>query len=233
MLAEARSEIMKQECKVVSLTTCTRELQRQAHSRLELDEANCGNEESWRKHVRFEEELALGERALRNTRNRNIHEKDELRRVQEMRADEFSIQKLRERHATIQELTSQIQDLQKRTNCMNYWREFEEKNRFAVENYLSQPAVVPSPRSMLSRDRSMPPDTWSNHYSSINRAWLRPAILRKASRHALRTRPWTMTRFVLCWLPHCTTRSERQMRNDRKFITLYETTWCPVHLRIR
>ena len=116
MLAEATSEIMKQECKVVSLNTCTRELQRQAHSRLELDEANCGNEESQRKHVRFEEELALGERerALRNTRNRNIHEKDEFRRVQEMRADEFSIQKLRGRHATIQELTSQIQDLQRK-----------------------------------------------------------------------------------------------------------------------
>ena len=49
MLAEVRSEIMKQECKVVSLNTCTRELQRQAHSqRLELDEANCGNEESRR-----------------------------------------------------------------------------------------------------------------------------------------------------------------------------------------
>ena len=54
----------------------------------------------------------------------------------------------------------------------------------------------------------------SNHYSSINRAWLRPAILRKASRHLLRTRTWTMTRFVLCWLPHCTSRSERQMRNE-------------------
>ena len=62
MLAEATSEIMKQECQVVSLTTRTRELQRQAHSQmLVLDEANCGNEESRRKQVRFEEELALGE----------------------------------------------------------------------------------------------------------------------------------------------------------------------------
>ena len=114
MLAEVRSELMKQECKVVSLNTCTRELQRQAHSRLELDEANCGNEEAQRKHVRFEEELTSGEKALRNTRNGNIHEKDELRRDQEMRVDEFSLQKLRERHATIQELTSQIQDLQRK-----------------------------------------------------------------------------------------------------------------------
>ena len=44
---------------------------------------------------------------------------------------------------------------------MNYSREFEEKNPCAVDIYLSQPAVVPSPRSMLSRDRSMPPDAWN------------------------------------------------------------------------
>ena len=86
---------MKQECEVVSLDTCTRELQRQAHSqRLELDDAKCGNKESRRKQVRFEEELALGEKAFRNTRNRNIHEMDELRRVQEMRVDEFSYTKI-------------------------------------------------------------------------------------------------------------------------------------------
>ena len=47
MLAEANSEIRKQECKVDSLDTCIRELQRQTHSqRLELDDANCGYEES-------------------------------------------------------------------------------------------------------------------------------------------------------------------------------------------
>ena len=40
-------------------------------------------------------------------------------------------------------------------------KNFRIKNRFAVENYLSQPAVVPSPRSMLSRDRSKPSDTWN------------------------------------------------------------------------
>ena len=62
MLAEAKSEIMKQECKVDSLNTCIRELQRQAHSqRLELDDVNCGYEDSGREQVRLEEELALRE----------------------------------------------------------------------------------------------------------------------------------------------------------------------------
>ena len=42
MLAEAKSEILKQECKVDTLNTCIGEFQRQAHShRLELDSINC------------------------------------------------------------------------------------------------------------------------------------------------------------------------------------------------
>ena len=43
---------------------------------------------------------------------------EELKRVQELRVDEFSAQKLRESHDTIQKLTSQIQELQERVNCM-------------------------------------------------------------------------------------------------------------------
>ena len=170
MLAEVRSEIMKQECKVVSHNTCTRELQRQAHSqRLELDEANCGNEESRREQDRSEEELALREKALRNTRIKNIHEMDELRRVQEMRVDEFSKQKLTESHATTQELTSQIQDLQERVNCMNDSKEFQDKESIC-SGKLSQ-STVPSPRSMLSRDRSKPPDTWNLSGTQGNVFW--------------------------------------------------------------
>ena len=101
MFAEAKSEIMKQECKVGSLNTCIRELQRHAHSqRLELDDINCRYEEFRRERVRLQEELALRERGLRNTRIRNIHEMVELRGVQEMRVD-FSVQKLRKSQATI------------------------------------------------------------------------------------------------------------------------------------
>ena len=82
MLAEAKSEILKQECKVDSLNTCIRELQRQAHShRLETDSANCGYEEPRREQARLHEELALREKALRDTRIRNVHEMEELKRV--------------------------------------------------------------------------------------------------------------------------------------------------------
>ena len=40
--------------------------------------------------------------------------------------DEFSVQKLRESHETIQRLTSQVQELQERMNYLNDSGEFEE-----------------------------------------------------------------------------------------------------------
>ena len=96
MFSEAKSEIMKQECKVDSRNTCISEFQQQTYAqRLELEDAHFGYAESRREQVRLEEELALIERALRNTRIRNIHEMEELRRAKEMRVDEFSVQKLR------------------------------------------------------------------------------------------------------------------------------------------
>ena len=61
-------------------------------------------------------------------------------------------------------LTSQTQELHERVNCMSDSREFQdiESNYTGkFSHVLSQPAVVPSPRSMLSRDRSMPLDTWN------------------------------------------------------------------------
>ena len=54
LLAEAKSEILKEECKVDSLNICIREFQRQARSNcLELDSANCGFEESRREQTRL------------------------------------------------------------------------------------------------------------------------------------------------------------------------------------
>ena len=95
VLAEAKSEILKQECKVDSPNTCIRELQRQAHfHQSELDSVFCGCEESRREQARLNEEFTLREKALRDTRIRNIHEMEELKRAQEMRVDEFSMQKL-------------------------------------------------------------------------------------------------------------------------------------------
>ena len=54
LLPEAKYEILKQECKVDSLITCTREFQRQARSiRLEMDYVHCTYEESRREQPDF------------------------------------------------------------------------------------------------------------------------------------------------------------------------------------
>ena len=81
-----------------------------------------------------------------------------------MRIDEFSRNELRKSHATIQELTSQVQKLQERVNCMNDSREFQDLESICsgkLSHVPSRPAVVPSPRSMSSRYQSLRPDTWS------------------------------------------------------------------------
>ena len=76
--------------KLILLTLCIREFPRQAHSNcLELDSVNCGHEESRTAHGRLHEELAQRDKALRESRIRNIHEVEELKRAQEMRIDEF------------------------------------------------------------------------------------------------------------------------------------------------
>ena len=71
-----------------------------------------------------------------------------------------------------------------------------------------------------------------NPCSSTGRSQHQLVTQRKASRRT-RTWSWTMSNFVLCWLHHCTYRSEKQVQNDRKFITLNVKTWCPVHLKIQ
>ena len=142
-----------------SLDTCISELQQQTHAqRLELEDAHFGYAESRREQPRLQEELIMKETALRDSQTRSIHKMGELERAQELRVDKFSVQKLRESHATIQELTSQIQELQERVNCMSDSGDFQDTE----PNYSGQFSHAPSqPRSMLSRDRSMPFDTWN------------------------------------------------------------------------
>ena len=88
----------------------------------------------------------------------------ELKRAQELRVDEVSEQKLRESHETIERLTSQLQDVQEQTNSMNDSGEFQdvESNHSGRLSYVpSQPAAIPSSRSMLSRDKRLLCDSWN------------------------------------------------------------------------
>ena len=148
MLAQAKSEVRKQECRADFLDSSVRDLQRQLDSnRLEICCTNQGCEESRKEKARLHEELAQRERVLRDTQIRSIHEVEELKRAQEMRIDEFSRNELRESLATIQELTSQVPELQER---MNYMR-FPRISRYRVD---LQGKIISRSQSAGSRSES-------------------------------------------------------------------------------
>ena len=138
----------KHESRADYLDSCVRDLQRELDcSRLEIYYANQCSEESRKEQPRLHEELAQQERVLRETQIRSIHEVGELKRAQEMRIDEFSRNELRESHATIQELTSQIQELQERMNYMNDSGEFQDVESICSGKLSHVPvsqAIVPS-----------------------------------------------------------------------------------------
>ena len=54
----------------------------------------------------YKKKLSVNEKVLRDTQIRSMHEMGEMKRAQELRVDEVSMQKLRENHETIQKLTN-------------------------------------------------------------------------------------------------------------------------------
>ena len=89
---------------------------------------------------------------------------EKLKRAQELRVDEVSVQKLRETHETIQQLTSQLQQMQQQMNSMNESGDFQDvKSNCSgkLSDVSSQPVMIPSSRSLLSRDTRLPLDTWN------------------------------------------------------------------------
>ena len=99
LLSHAKSELMRQEHQVGSLTNCIDELQQQAHAqRWELQDAHDGCIVSRREQSRLQEGLSLKERVLRDTQIRSMHEMGEMKMAQELRVHEVSVQN----HETIQ-----------------------------------------------------------------------------------------------------------------------------------
>ena len=66
-----------------------------------------------------------------------MHEMREMKRGQEQRVDEVSVQKFKENHETIQKLTSQLQEMQDHMNSMNDSGEFQEVGRITVGDCLT------------------------------------------------------------------------------------------------
>ena len=124
-----------------------------------LENSRYGYVESRREQGGLREEFVMKEKVLRGALIRSMREMEEMKRAQELLVDEFSLQKLRESHETTQRLTSQVQELQERMNYLSLWRislHVVEKSHVS-----SQPTRIPSPRSLLSSDERLQPDTWN------------------------------------------------------------------------
>ena len=66
------------------------------------------------------------------------------------------MQKLRENHETIQQLTSQLQQMQEQMNSMNASGDFQDlESNYSgrLSHVSSQPVMIPSSRALLSRDQ--------------------------------------------------------------------------------
>ena len=87
-----------------------------------------------------------------------------IKRAQELRVDEVSVQKWRENQETIQQLTSRLQQMQEQMNSMDGSGDFqdaESKTSVRLSHVLCQPVRIPSSRSLISRDQRLPLDTWN------------------------------------------------------------------------
>ena len=125
----------------------------------------------WNYQVRLQEELSLKERVLRDTQIRSMHEMGAMKRVQEQRVDEISVQKNKKNHETVQKLTSQLQEMQEQMNSMNdsgFFQEVESNYSGRLSHVSSQPAMIPSSRSVLSHDKRLPLGTWNTSGSQKN-----------------------------------------------------------------
>ena len=88
----------------------------------------------------------------------------EMKRAQELQVDEVSVQQLRENHETIQQLTFQLQQMLEQMNSMNDSgdsHDVESNSSGRLSHVSSQPAMIPSSRSLLSRDKRLPLDAWN------------------------------------------------------------------------
>ena len=118
-------------------------------------------------------------RDLRESHEKSLCEREELKRFQGSTFDTISMRKLVEYRDTILELTGKTQELQNEINCMNDSREFQdaESVRSGQSHVTSQPVFFPphpDPGGMPSRSLGMPsrkngpPSIWDTHGISGN-----------------------------------------------------------------
>ena len=176
ILAEFRTEIQKHELQAESDKRSIQALTGIIDSqRMEIDHTIT----VVTNQLLLEEELSEQNRALRETRIRNMRDMEESQKSHVLKVKELSRRKLTEDQNTTGELRAKIQELQKEINCMNDSRNFQvaEAVRSGPSHGPSQPALLPpyrGPGGLLSRSlgvpsrREGPPSIWDTHGFSGN-----------------------------------------------------------------
>ena len=103
-----------------------------------------------------------------------MHQMGEIKRAEELRVDRVTVQKFRKNHETIQQLTSQLQEMQEQVNSMNDSGDFQDvESNYSgrLSHVSSHPAIFPSSRTMLSRDQRLPLNTWNSSGLQEKRFW--------------------------------------------------------------
>ena len=173
ILGKVRSEIQKHELQAESDRRSIQELTGIVDSqRMEIVHTITGCDQSSRDQLPLQEELSERNRALRETRIRNMRDMEELQNSPVLKVEEPSRRKLTKNQNTIMELSARIQELQNEVNCMNGSRDFKdaESVRSGPSHVPSQPALLPpcrDPGGLLSRNNH-PPDIWNSQGISGN-----------------------------------------------------------------
>ena len=165
LLNQAGSDLARNEIIMKSPIKCIDDLQTRTEAQdRALQEIQNEFVESRREQARLQEELLRKEDALRDTQILSMHEVEKMKRAQVQQVDDFSIQKLREKHETMQLLTSPLQQLQKQLNSVNSsgaFQDIESNYSGRLSHVSSHAEMIPSSRALLSRDRRLPLVTWN------------------------------------------------------------------------
>ena len=146
ILADVRSDIQKHELQAESDKRSIQELTGIRDSqRMEIDHTITGCDQSRRDQLLLQEELSEQNRALSETRIRNVRDMEKLQKSHVLKVKELSRRKLTEDQNASMELRARIQELQSEVNCMNDSRDFKdaESVRSGPSHVRSQPALLP------------------------------------------------------------------------------------------
>ena len=117
ILAKVRSEIQKHELRAESDKRSIQELTGITDSqRMEIDHTITGCDQSRPDQVLLQEELSEQNRALRETRIRNLRDMEELQKSYVLKVEGLSRRKLTEDQNTLMELRARTQELQNEVN---------------------------------------------------------------------------------------------------------------------